>query len=104
MRWYLGVTRRYIAPPPTEPAMVYHPRGYTEEALRLDKIVGRSRTAFHSWRERSSAKTKSPAGEPSHVVEPGRERAPPGNSRARRRPTARRRLRVEEYDEVPAIP
>ncbi|KAG9450245.1 hypothetical protein H6P81_010210 [Aristolochia fimbriata] len=33
MRWYLGVTRRYIAPPPTEPAMVYHPRGYTEEAL-----------------------------------------------------------------------
>ncbi|KAG9450545.1 hypothetical protein H6P81_010510 [Aristolochia fimbriata] len=33
MRWYLGVTRRYIAPPPTELAMVYHPRGYTEEAL-----------------------------------------------------------------------
>ncbi|KAG9442052.1 hypothetical protein H6P81_017906 [Aristolochia fimbriata] len=33
MRWYLGATRRFIAPPPTEPAMIYHPRGYTEEAL-----------------------------------------------------------------------
>ncbi|KAG9450276.1 hypothetical protein H6P81_010241 [Aristolochia fimbriata] len=33
MRWYLGATRRFISPPPTEPAMVYHPRGYTEEAL-----------------------------------------------------------------------
>ncbi|KAG9458818.1 hypothetical protein H6P81_003326 [Aristolochia fimbriata] len=36
MRWYLGATRRFISPPPIEPAMVYHPRGYTEEALALD--------------------------------------------------------------------
>ncbi|KAG9446030.1 hypothetical protein H6P81_012158 [Aristolochia fimbriata] len=93
MRWYLGVTRRYIAPPPTKPAMVYHPSGYTEEALLgcVRNVVERvnhraalypsstnphwleigqvlsvpSCTIFHSWRERSSAKTKSPAGEPS---------------------------------------
>ncbi|KAG9458475.1 hypothetical protein H6P81_002983 [Aristolochia fimbriata] len=82
MRWYLGATRRFIAPPPTEPAMVYHPRAYTEEALlgcvrnviervnhrqpythhpqthigwRLDSTVSRSCTVFHSWRERTSA-------------------------------------------------
>ncbi|KAG9444900.1 hypothetical protein H6P81_016240 [Aristolochia fimbriata] len=33
MAWYLPVTRRFISPPLMEPAMVYHARGYTEEAL-----------------------------------------------------------------------
>ncbi|KAG9453192.1 hypothetical protein H6P81_006096 [Aristolochia fimbriata] len=33
MAWYLSVTRRFISPPPTKPAMVYHARGYTEEVL-----------------------------------------------------------------------
>ncbi|KAG9458623.1 hypothetical protein H6P81_003131 [Aristolochia fimbriata] len=47
---------------------------------------------------------ESHAGEPSYVGEPARERAP-RQRRARRRPTAQeRRLRVEDYDEVPAVP
>ncbi|KAG9458281.1 hypothetical protein H6P81_002789 [Aristolochia fimbriata] len=33
MTWYFSVTRQFVSPPPTEPAMVYHARGYTKEAL-----------------------------------------------------------------------
>ncbi|KAG9447676.1 hypothetical protein H6P81_013804 [Aristolochia fimbriata] len=33
MAWYLSVTLRFISPPLMEPAMVYHDRGYTNEAL-----------------------------------------------------------------------
>ncbi|KAG9453176.1 hypothetical protein H6P81_006080 [Aristolochia fimbriata] len=43
------------------------------------------------------------AGEPSHVVEPARDRAP-RSRRARRRPTAETTTRVEDSDEVPAVP
>ncbi|KAG9458380.1 hypothetical protein H6P81_002888 [Aristolochia fimbriata] len=105
--------------------MVYHPRGYTEEALgtwlsvstigqpythhprthigwRLDSIVSRFCTVFHSWRERTSA-------EMCHMLvslltwssQP--ERAP-RQRRARRRPTAQTTTRVEDSDEVPAVP
>ncbi|KAG9454910.1 hypothetical protein H6P81_007814 [Aristolochia fimbriata] len=73
MMWYLGATRQFISPPPTEATKVYHPRGYTEEAL------------------------------PSHVVEPARDRAPRGH-RARRRPTTEMTTRVEDSDEVLAVP
>ncbi|KAG9446143.1 hypothetical protein H6P81_012271 [Aristolochia fimbriata] len=59
MRWYLGATRRFIAPPPTEPAMLGCVRNVVERVnhraalypssthphwRRLDKIVGRSCT------------------------------------------------------------
>ncbi|KAG9450308.1 hypothetical protein H6P81_010273 [Aristolochia fimbriata] len=96
MRWYLGATRRFIAPPPTEPAMVYHPRGYTEAVLSVlhslplleGEIVGGD---------------VSHAGEPSQVVEPARDRAP-RRRRARRWPTTETTTCVEDSDEVPAVP
>ncbi|KAG9450574.1 hypothetical protein H6P81_010539 [Aristolochia fimbriata] len=114
MRWYLGATRRFIAPPPTEPAMVYHPRGYTEEALPYTHhprptLAGdwtRScRSVLHSLPLLEGAHVGgdvSHAGEPSLVVEPARERAP-RQRRARRRPTAQTTTRVEDFDEVPAV-
>ncbi|KAG9444778.1 hypothetical protein H6P81_016118 [Aristolochia fimbriata] len=130
MRWYLGATRRFIAPPPTEPAMVYHPRGYTEEALLgcVRNVVERvnhradlypSSTDPH-WLEIGHycqsvlynlpllegaivGGDESHAGEPSHVVEPAKDRAP-RRRRARRRPTAEMTTRVEDFDEVRAIP
>ncbi|KAG9447242.1 hypothetical protein H6P81_013370 [Aristolochia fimbriata] len=100
MRWYLGVTRRYIAPPPTEPAMVYHPRGYTEEALLgcvrnvVERVNHRAalypsstdphwleigqycQSVLHSLPLLEGAivgEDESHAGEPSHVVELARE-------------------------------
>ncbi|KAG9458291.1 hypothetical protein H6P81_002799 [Aristolochia fimbriata] len=96
MRWYLGVTRRFISPPPTEPAMVYHHRGHTEEALLV----------LHSLPLLEGAMVGgevSHAGEPSHMVEPARDRAPRGR-RARRRPTAETMTRVEDSDEVRNVP
>ncbi|KAG9457524.1 hypothetical protein H6P81_002032 [Aristolochia fimbriata] len=116
MRWYLGATRRFIAPPPTEPAMVYHPRGYTEEALLgcVRNVVERvnhraalypSSTDTH-WLEIGHycqsvlhnlpllegaivGETSHMPGEPSHVVEPPREIELQRRRRARRRPTVR---------------
>ncbi|KAG9458177.1 hypothetical protein H6P81_002685 [Aristolochia fimbriata] len=123
MRWYLGATRRFIAPPPTEPAMVYHPRDWVckERGWRVNHRAALypSSTDPH-WLEigtRSSVRSPrsstlggsdvggdvSHAGEPSHVVEPARERAP-RQRRARRRPTAQTKTSVEDSDEVPAVP
>ncbi|KAG9453166.1 hypothetical protein H6P81_006070 [Aristolochia fimbriata] len=96
--------------------MVYHPRGYTEEALLscVRKVVERvnHRAALYPsstdphWLEIGQysivGEDESPAGEPSHEVEPARERAP-RQRRARRRPTAKTTTRVEDYDEVPAV-
>ncbi|KAG9458622.1 hypothetical protein H6P81_003130 [Aristolochia fimbriata] len=130
MRWYLGATRRYIAPPPIEPAMVFHPRGYTEEALLgcvrnvVERVNHRAALYLSStnplWLEIGQycqsvlhslpllegaivGGDESHAGEPSYVGEPARERAP-RQRRARRRPTAQTTTRVEDYDEVPAVP
>ncbi|KAG9453319.1 hypothetical protein H6P81_006223 [Aristolochia fimbriata] len=129
MRWYLGATRRFISPPPTEPTMVYHPRGYTEEAMlgcvrnvvervnhreALDPLsadpylmeIGHyCQSVLHSLPLLEGAIVGgdvSHAGEPSHVVEPARDRAP-RRRRARRRPTTETTTRVEDSDEVPAV-
>ncbi|KAG9458889.1 hypothetical protein H6P81_003397 [Aristolochia fimbriata] len=124
MMWYLGATRRFISLPPTEPAMVYHPRGYTEEALNVVERVNHREALYpssadpylmeighycqsvlHSLPLLEGAIVGgdvSHAGEPSHVVEPARDRAPRGR-RARRRPTAEMTTRVEDSDEVPAV-
>ncbi|KAG9458796.1 hypothetical protein H6P81_003304 [Aristolochia fimbriata] len=130
MRWYLGATRRFISPPPTEPAIVYHPRGYTEEALLgcvrnvVERVNHRAalypssmdphwleighycQSVLHSLPLLEGAIVGgdvSHAGEPSHVVEPARDRAP-RRRRARRRPTAETTTRVEDSDKVPAVP
>ncbi|KAG9446760.1 hypothetical protein H6P81_012888 [Aristolochia fimbriata] len=130
MRWYLGATRRFIAPPPTEPAMVYRPRGYTEEALLgcernvVERVNHRAalypsftdphwleighycQSVLHSLPLLEGAIVGgdvSHAGEPSHVVELARERAP-RRCPARHRPTAETTTRVKDSDEVPAIP
>ncbi|KAG9450527.1 hypothetical protein H6P81_010492 [Aristolochia fimbriata] len=130
MMWYLGVTRRFVSPPPTEPAMVYHPRSYTEEALLscVWNVVERvnSTEVFDPSSVNPSVleirhycqsvlqslpllegaivdRDVSHAGEPSHVVEPTRDRAPRGR-RARRRPTAEMMIRVEDSDKVSAVP
>ncbi|KAG9440447.1 hypothetical protein H6P81_020612 [Aristolochia fimbriata] len=121
MRWYLGVTRRFISPPPTELAMVYHPRGYTEEALRVNyrEALGPSsadsylmeighycQSVLHSLPLLEGAIVGgdvSHASETSHVVEPARDRAPQ-RRRARHWPTAETTTRVEDSDEVPAVP
>ncbi|KAG9458400.1 hypothetical protein H6P81_002908 [Aristolochia fimbriata] len=110
MRWYLGATRRFISPPPTEPAMVYHPRGYTEEAL-----LGCVRNVVERVNHREALDPYLPllegaivggdvshAGEPSHVVDPASDRAP-RRRRARRRPTAETMTHVEDSDKVPAV-
>ncbi|KAG9446692.1 hypothetical protein H6P81_012820 [Aristolochia fimbriata] len=130
MRWYLGATRRFIAPPPTEPAMVYHPRGYTEEALLgcvrnvVERVNHRAalypsstvphwleigyycQSVLHSLPLLEGAIVggdESHAGEPSHMVEPAKDRAP-RRRRARHRPTAEMTTPVEDSDEVPAVP
>ncbi|KAG9442184.1 hypothetical protein H6P81_018038 [Aristolochia fimbriata] len=110
--------------------MVYHPRGYTEEALLgcVRNVVERvnhkaaiypsstdphwleigqyCQSVLHSLPLLEGAHVGgdvSHAGEPSHVVEPARERAP-RQRHARRRPTAQTTTRVEDSDEVPALP
>ncbi|KAG9450291.1 hypothetical protein H6P81_010256 [Aristolochia fimbriata] len=125
MRWYLGVTQRFISPPPTEPAMVYHPRGHTEEALLVcvrnvvERVNHRPSTdphwlevghycqsVLHSLPLLEGAMVDgdvSHASEPSHMVEPARDRAPRGRC-ARRRPTAETTTRVEDSDEVRNVP
>ncbi|KAG9446149.1 hypothetical protein H6P81_012277 [Aristolochia fimbriata] len=102
--WYLGVTRRFVSPPPTEPTMVYHPRGYTEEALLgcVRNVVERvnrtevfdpssvnpsmleirhyrrpvSRTSSTLGRSDRRRKCVTSLAKPSHVVEPTGDRAP----------------------------
>ncbi|KAG9444513.1 hypothetical protein H6P81_015853 [Aristolochia fimbriata] len=130
MMWYLGATRRFISPPPTEPAMVYHPRGYTEEALLgcvrnvvervnyrealypssadpyLMEIGHYCQSVLHSLPLLEGAIVDgdvSHAGEPCHVVEPARDRAPRAR-RARHHPTVETTTPVEDSDEVPAVP
>ncbi|KAG9453161.1 hypothetical protein H6P81_006065 [Aristolochia fimbriata] len=119
MRWYLGATRRFIAPPPTDPAMVYHPRGYTEEALLgcVRNVVERlnHRAALYPsskdphWLEIGhycqSVLHSLPllegaivGGDESHAERALRRR------RARRRPTAEMTTRVKDSDEVLAVP
>ncbi|KAG9458305.1 hypothetical protein H6P81_002813 [Aristolochia fimbriata] len=110
--------------------MVYHPRGYTEEALlgcvqNMVERVNRTEALDPSSINPSEMEIKHycqsvlhslpllegaivdrdvlHASEPSHVVEPARDRAPRGR-RARRRPTAEMTTRVEDSDEVPAVP
>ncbi|KAG9449362.1 hypothetical protein H6P81_009327 [Aristolochia fimbriata] len=129
MTWYLSVTRRFVSPPPTKPAMVYHPRGCTEEALLgcVRNVVERvnRREALYpsstdpylmeighycqsvldslSLLEGAIVDRDVPhAGELSHVVEPTRDRAPRGR-RVRRRPTSETTTRVEDSDEVPSV-
>ncbi|KAG9444810.1 hypothetical protein H6P81_016150 [Aristolochia fimbriata] len=84
MTWYLLVNRRFVSPPPIEPAMsILHSLPLLEGAI-VDGDV-------------------SNAGEPSHMVEPTRDRAPRGR-RARRWPTFETTTHVEDSDEVPAVP
>ncbi|KAG9458239.1 hypothetical protein H6P81_002747 [Aristolochia fimbriata] len=118
MRWYLGATRRFISPPPTEPAMLGCVRNVVERVNHREVLDPSStnpylmetghycQSVLHSLPLLEGAIVGgdvSHAGEPSHVVNPAKDRAPRGR-RARRRPTVRRRLRVEDSDEVPAVP
>ncbi|KAG9444956.1 hypothetical protein H6P81_016296 [Aristolochia fimbriata] len=127
MRWYLGATRRFISPPLTEPAMVYHPRGYTEEALLgcvrnvVDRVNHREaldpssvdpylmeighycQSMLHSLPLLEGAIVDgdvSHVSEPSHVVEPAREHH--GGVVQGVSLQLRRRL-VSRTDEVPAV-
>ncbi|KAG9458854.1 hypothetical protein H6P81_003362 [Aristolochia fimbriata] len=130
MTWYLSVTRRFVSPPPIEPTMVYHPRGYTEEALLgcvrnvvervncreamdplladpyLMEIGHYCQLVLHSFpllEVTIVGEEMSHVDEPSHMVEPTRDRAPQGRH-ARRRPTSETTTRVEDPDEVPVVP
>ncbi|KAG9450260.1 hypothetical protein H6P81_010225 [Aristolochia fimbriata] len=75
-----GDTRRFIAPPPTEPAMVYHPRGYTEALLgcvrNVVERVNHRAALYPSSTGARRAEMCHMLGEPSCVVEPAVERAP----------------------------
>ncbi|KAG9446387.1 hypothetical protein H6P81_012515 [Aristolochia fimbriata] len=118
MMWYLGVTRRFVSPPSTEPAMLGCVRNVVERVNHTEvlepspvnpsvlEIRHYCQSVLHSLPLLEGAivdRDVSHPGEPSHVVEPTRDRAPQGR-RARRRPTAEMTTRVEDSDEVPAVP
>ncbi|KAG9439831.1 hypothetical protein H6P81_019996 [Aristolochia fimbriata] len=114
MRWYLGATQRFIAPPLTEPTMVYHPRGYTEEALpythhpqthigwRLDILsVGPAQSSTLGGSERP-AEMCHMLGEPSHVVEPAPRESSTTTSRAKASAYSSTTTSCRGLGEVPA--
>ncbi|KAG9458885.1 hypothetical protein H6P81_003393 [Aristolochia fimbriata] len=78
----------------------HHPQ--THIGWRLDKIVT-GPCSLPLLEGAIVGGDESHASEPSYVGEPARERAP-RQRRARRRPTAQMTTRVEDYDEVPAVP
>ncbi|KAG9459290.1 hypothetical protein H6P81_003798 [Aristolochia fimbriata] len=120
MTWYLSVTRRFVSPPPTEPAMLGRVRNVVErvdcrEAMDpssadpyLMEIGHYCQSVLHNLPLLEGTIVggeMSHAGEPSHVVEPTKDRAPRGR-RARRRPTSettKTTTRVEDPDEVPVV-
>ncbi|KAG9450588.1 hypothetical protein H6P81_010553 [Aristolochia fimbriata] len=87
MTWYLSVTRRFVSSPPTEPTMVYHARGYTEETLTMDpsladpymmEIGHYCQSILHSLPLLEGTIVggeMSRGSEHSHVVKPTRDRA-----------------------------
>ncbi|KAG9458309.1 hypothetical protein H6P81_002817 [Aristolochia fimbriata] len=131
MTWYLSVTRRFISPPPAEPTMVYYARGYIEEALLgcvrnvVERVYCREaamdpslenpylmeighycQPILHSLPLLEGTIVggeMSYGGEPSHVVEPTRDRAQRGRC-ARCRPTSETTTHCEDPDEVPVVP
>ncbi|KAG9458858.1 hypothetical protein H6P81_003366 [Aristolochia fimbriata] len=91
MRWYLGAPQRFIAPPPTEPAMLGCVRNVVERVNHRAALYPSStnphwleighycQSVLHSLPLLEGAIVGgdvSHAGEPSHVVEPARDRAP----------------------------